>query len=212
MVPRDAVCGVPADYAEAVIDNTLALLATITTEDHHLGAGRKRFCQSLMFSSPEDWIELTRVAEQAGFDQVSLSDHVFYPDKLDSSYPYTPDGKPMFPAETPWPDVWVTTGAPRGHRAHHLLDPRGAAVPQPVRGGQGGGDRRLPVGRPVVLGRLDAGGVHPARAALRPPGRPHGGADRRAPHPAGGMVEHHGEFYDFDRWRCRRLRRRRCPS
>lgn len=33
VVPRDAVCGIPADYAEAVIDNTLALLATITTVD-----------------------------------------------------------------------------------------------------------------------------------------------------------------------------------
>jgi biuret amidohydrolase len=32
-VPRDAVCGVPADYADAIIDNTLSLLATITTVD-----------------------------------------------------------------------------------------------------------------------------------------------------------------------------------
>ena len=32
VIPRDAVCGVPADYADAVIDNTLALVATITTE------------------------------------------------------------------------------------------------------------------------------------------------------------------------------------
>ncbi|MFO7281592.1 MAG: isochorismatase family protein, partial [Thermoanaerobacterales bacterium] len=33
VLPRDAVCGVPADYAEAVIDNTLSLLATVTTVD-----------------------------------------------------------------------------------------------------------------------------------------------------------------------------------
>ena len=33
VLPRDAVCGVPADYADAVIDNTLALLATLTTVD-----------------------------------------------------------------------------------------------------------------------------------------------------------------------------------
>jgi nicotinamidase-related amidase len=33
VLPRDAVCGVPADYADAVIDNTLALLATVTTTD-----------------------------------------------------------------------------------------------------------------------------------------------------------------------------------
>lgn len=33
VLPRDAVCGVPAAYADAVIDNTLALLATVTTVD-----------------------------------------------------------------------------------------------------------------------------------------------------------------------------------
>ncbi|MFB1296643.1 cysteine hydrolase [Mycobacterium sp. pW049] len=33
VVPRDAVAGIPADYAAAVIDNTLTLLATITTTD-----------------------------------------------------------------------------------------------------------------------------------------------------------------------------------
>jgi len=31
VVPRDAVAGVPDDYAKAVIDNSLALLATVTT-------------------------------------------------------------------------------------------------------------------------------------------------------------------------------------
>ncbi|MGK2929994.1 MAG: isochorismatase family protein [Acidimicrobiales bacterium] len=33
VLPRDGVAGVPADYADAVIDNTLALLATVTTVD-----------------------------------------------------------------------------------------------------------------------------------------------------------------------------------
>ena len=33
VLPRDAVCGIPPDYAEAVIDNTLALLAAVTTTD-----------------------------------------------------------------------------------------------------------------------------------------------------------------------------------
>ena len=33
VVPRDAVCGVPTEYADAVIDNTLSLLATVTTVD-----------------------------------------------------------------------------------------------------------------------------------------------------------------------------------
>ena len=33
VVPRDAVAGLPKEYADAVIDNTLALLATLTTTD-----------------------------------------------------------------------------------------------------------------------------------------------------------------------------------
>ena len=31
VIPRDAVAGVPAEYAEAVLDNTLSLVATLTT-------------------------------------------------------------------------------------------------------------------------------------------------------------------------------------
>lgn len=38
VLPRDAVAGVPADYADAVIDNTLSLLATVTTADELLEA------------------------------------------------------------------------------------------------------------------------------------------------------------------------------
>jgi biuret amidohydrolase len=33
VLPRDGVAGVPQDYADAVIDNTLSLLATVTTVD-----------------------------------------------------------------------------------------------------------------------------------------------------------------------------------
>lgn len=36
VLPRDAVCGVPAAYADAVIDNTLSLLAAVTTTDQLL--------------------------------------------------------------------------------------------------------------------------------------------------------------------------------
>ena len=42
VMPRDAMAGVPADYAQAVIDNTLALVATITTTDEIVAAWRRR--------------------------------------------------------------------------------------------------------------------------------------------------------------------------
>ena len=37
VLPRDAVAGVPPAYADAVIDNTLSLVATVTTVDAVLG-------------------------------------------------------------------------------------------------------------------------------------------------------------------------------
>ncbi len=33
VLPRDAVCGIPREYADAVIDNTLSLLAAVVTTD-----------------------------------------------------------------------------------------------------------------------------------------------------------------------------------
>jgi nicotinamidase-related amidase len=38
VLPRDAVCGLPAAYADAVIDHTLSLLATVTTVDELVAA------------------------------------------------------------------------------------------------------------------------------------------------------------------------------
>jgi nicotinamidase-related amidase len=40
VLPRDAVAGVPADYADAVIDNTLSLLATVTIAETVTGTWR----------------------------------------------------------------------------------------------------------------------------------------------------------------------------
>lgn len=38
VVPRDAVAGVPVEYAEAMLDNTYALIATVVTTDEVLAA------------------------------------------------------------------------------------------------------------------------------------------------------------------------------
>ncbi len=40
VLPRDAVAGVPAEYANAVLDNTLNLVATLTTADAVIAAWR----------------------------------------------------------------------------------------------------------------------------------------------------------------------------
>ncbi len=40
VVPRDAVAGIPADYADAIVDNTISLLATVTSTADLLAAWR----------------------------------------------------------------------------------------------------------------------------------------------------------------------------
>jgi nicotinamidase-related amidase len=42
VLPRDAVAGYPAEYGAAMIDNTLSLLATLTTTDELVATWRAR--------------------------------------------------------------------------------------------------------------------------------------------------------------------------
>ncbi|MFE3384550.1 cysteine hydrolase [Streptomyces anulatus] len=42
VVPADAIAGVPADYTPAMVRNTLALVATVTTTDAVLGSWKRR--------------------------------------------------------------------------------------------------------------------------------------------------------------------------
>jgi nicotinamidase-related amidase len=42
IVPRDAVAGIPTEYGEAIIDNTLSWLATVTTTEELLRVWTQR--------------------------------------------------------------------------------------------------------------------------------------------------------------------------
>ena len=53
-------------------------------------------------------LALARIAEEAGFDGITVADHVLMPTRIESRYPYTEDGAIWWPQDTPWPDPWVT--------------------------------------------------------------------------------------------------------
>ena len=164
-----------------------------------------RFCQSLMYAAPDDWVELTRVAEAAGFDQVSLSDHVFYPDKLDSSYPYSDSGRPIFPPDTQWPDVWVMTGALAAVTERITFSTHVYVLPvrNPFVVAKAVGTAAHLSGGRVLLG-VGAGWMREEFVQLEQPFERRGARMEEQIEVLrtlwrGGMVEHHGEFYDFDR-------------
>ena len=70
-----------------------------------------KFWQALSFSDPTQLTEIAKIAEEVGFEGVMVSDHIFYPEKLESSYPYSPDGKPAFVPNAAFPECWSTITA-----------------------------------------------------------------------------------------------------
>ena len=73
-----------------------------------------RFWASTAFFPPGDYLAFAPVAEEAGLEGMLLSDHIFFPQRLRSRYPYSADGLPGWPPDTPFPDCWVTIGALSG--------------------------------------------------------------------------------------------------
>jgi probable F420-dependent oxidoreductase len=176
-----------------------------------------RFCQSLMFADPDQWLDLVPVAEAAGFDQISLSDHVFYPDKLDSSYPYTESGQPLFAPETQWPDVWVTTGALAAVTERIRFSTHVYVLPlrNPFVVAKAVGTAAWLSGDRVLLG-VGAGWMREEFIQLEQPFERRGARMEEQIEVLrtlwqGGMVEHHGEFYDFDRLEMAPVPRRPVP-
>jgi probable F420-dependent oxidoreductase len=111
----------------------------------------------------------------------------------------------MFPAETPWPDVWVTTGALAAVTERITFSTHVYVLPSrnPFVVAKAVGTAAYLSGGRVVLG-VGAGWMREEFTQLGQP------FDRRGARMEeqiavlrtlwrGGMVEHHGEFYDFDR-------------
>lgn len=67
-----------------------------------------QYWQALGYEHPDDLIEIAKVAEEAGFEGLLVSDHVFAPEKIESSYPYSDEGTPHFPTGSHFPDAWMT--------------------------------------------------------------------------------------------------------
>ena len=72
-----------------------------------------KFWASTAFTDISQYTQLAMWCEDAGVDGLLMSDHQIFPKVLQKPYPYSPypDGRPIWEAETPWPDVWVTIGA-----------------------------------------------------------------------------------------------------
>ncbi|HEY1281398.1 MAG TPA: TIGR03619 family F420-dependent LLM class oxidoreductase [Acidimicrobiales bacterium] len=70
-----------------------------------------RFWNAFGYIDPRQATGVAAASEAAGFHGLVVPDHSHYPRQLSTPYPYTADGSPPFPPETPWPDVWCVITA-----------------------------------------------------------------------------------------------------
>jgi len=69
----------------------------------------------------DQYVEIAKFAEQVGFEGITVPDHLVVPTKVETPYPYTPDGTMWWPVETPWSDPWVTLAALGAATSHIKL-------------------------------------------------------------------------------------------
>src|SRR5579859_4694299 len=78
---------------------------------HRLQGKIMKFVLSGSFTPVAHLPELAMVADQTGWDMITLSDHTVNPETLTVPYPYTSDGSRRWPEFTDWPDQIVMMGA-----------------------------------------------------------------------------------------------------
>jgi probable F420-dependent oxidoreductase len=153
---------------------------------------------------PEQYLPVALAAEAAGFDQVSVPDNVMFPKTVSGPYPYSDDGDRIWDAETPCIDPWVAIPAMAAvtSRLRFFSNVLKLAIREPILVAKTVGSAACLSGDRVGLGvglswmpeefrflhqdmrtrgaRVDEA-IEVIRLLLR-----------------GGMVEYHGEHYDFD--------------
>lgn len=63
------------------------------------------------FLGVDQMIEVAQAAEELGFAGITLPDHLFLPEQIDSQYPYSDTGDITWSVDAPWPDCWVAIAA-----------------------------------------------------------------------------------------------------
>ena len=150
-------------------------------------------------------VPLARAAEEAGFRSLSIADHVVDLETVRTPYPYTPTGERRWTPDVDWPDPWVTVGALSQvtTRLEFFTSIYVAAMRNPFVVAKAVGTAAALSGGRVALG-VGMGWMEEEFRLMEQPFRRRG---KRADEMlevlrklwAGGWVEHHGEFYDFDR-------------
>ena len=150
-------------------------------------------------------IQIAKTAEEVGFTSIALPDSIFYMEKQSADYPYTADGSRMWNEETPWADPLIVAGVMGAVtsklRFYTNVMKLGSRNPLLLA-------RQVGSVANLTKNRFGFGvGIGWAPEEFEWCGVPYAKRGKRVDEMieviklvlAGGMVEFHGEFYDFDR-------------
>lgn len=176
-----------------------------------------RFGFHIFMVDPSEFLDLARTADAHGWDSIQVADAPFFPEVTSEPYPYTPDGKRFWPLDLPVLDPWVamTAMATVTQRIRFLPSVLRLAIRHPLLEAKAlcsvaamSNDRvALGVGLAWMpeefkwlgvdkktRGKRQNEAIQVVRLLLQ-----------------GGMVEFHGEFFDFERLQMAPVPKKKIP-
>ena len=176
-----------------------------------------KFWQSIAWVEPEQLVPVAKFAEELGFEGVLNADHAIYPEQVNARYPYSADGKPPMNANDPYPDCWVSLAFIAAATTTLRISTSVYVLPlrNPFEVAKAAGalsifsDKRfaLGVGAGWMKDEFDIYGVEFAGRGKR--------MDEMIAVMQklwdGGMVEYHGQHYDFPRLQIEPAPKQRVP-
>ena len=162
------------------------------------------FYIAVAYNDPHHLCDIARTADDAGFGGLIVSDHIVYPGELKTKYPYTSDGRPRWEVDTPWPDPMIAVGAMSAvtTRLRFLCSIYLLGLRHPVLAAKSISTAAYMSNNRLTLG-VGAGWMKEEFDLMDQPFETRGKRLNESIEVlrtllAGGMVEHHGDFYDFD--------------
>ncbi|MBY8857557.1 TIGR03619 family F420-dependent LLM class oxidoreductase [Nocardia sp. CA2R105] len=164
-----------------------------------------KFTVGIAMSPLEQLPELAKTAEECGFSSIALPDSLFYMESQSEKYPYTPDGNRFWGPDTPWVDplIGATAMAAVTEKIHFYTNVLKLGSRNPVLLARQVGSVAAMSGNRFGFGV----GIGWAPEEFEWCGVPYARRGARVDEMidviklvlGGGMVEFHGEFYDFDK-------------
>lgn len=164
-----------------------------------------KFWQAVTWMEPEQLVPVAQFAEEVGFEGVFNGDHAVYPEDVKAPYPYSADGKPPMTADDPYPDCWVSIAfmAAATTRLRFTTSVYVLPLRNPFEVAKATGSLAIFSDNRFALG-VGAGWMKDEFDIYDVEFRSRGKRmddmiDVMQKLWRGGMVEHHGPFYDFPR-------------